>query len=336
MKPTDFAVCLARFFSDHLALQRNASPNTIRAYRDAFTLLLRYCRDHAGRDPERISLEQIDSAVVKDFLQHLERRGCSPRTRNQRLSAIHAFYRYLQVERPEFILQCQRILAIPMQRQPREPIPYLSPDDLAAVLSSPDLGTQDGRRDAVLLTLLYDTGARVQELIDLSVRDVRLDTPAQVRLTGKGRKTRAVPLMDGTAALLRRYMCEHRLDSPERADHPLFWNRRRERLTRSGIRYILRKHAESARLSRPTLPRRVSPHMLRHSKAMHLIQAGNDIVVIQAVLGHADIKTSAIYARANLEMTREALRKTDGNGPSKPTMPPWQCNPGLMEWLQAL
>lgn len=336
MKPTNFATCMARFFNEHLAMQRDASPNTIRAYRDAFTLLLRYCRDQENHDPERITLEQIRPKLIKRFLRHLEQRGSSSRTRNQRLSAIHAFFRYLLVERPEHMLQCQQILAIPMQNWSRKPIPYLSPDDLAAVLSSPNLGKMDGRRDAVLLTLLYDTGARVQEIIDLSIRDVRLEAPAQIRLTGKGRKTRTVPLMDGTTDLLRRYLHEHGIDAPEYADHPLFWNRQRRRLTRSGIRYILRKHTETARQNRPTLPQRVSPHMLRHSKAMHLLQAGNDIVIIQAILGHVDCKTSAIYARANLEMTREALHKTNANGPPKPILPPWQQNPSLMEWLRSL
>ena len=336
MKPTDFAAYLTRFFSEHLADQRNARPNTIKAYRDAFTLLLRHARDQCGVAPEHLTLNRLDVKLVRAFLRHLEERGVSARSRNQRLSAIHAFFRYLQVEQPERIMQCQQILAIPMQRWRREPVHYLSPDDLAAVLAVPDLALQEGRRDAVLLTLLYDTGARVQEIIDLSVRGVRVDAPMQVRLTGKGNKTRVVPLMEETANLLRSYIREHGLDHPERFDHPLFWNRRCERLSRSGVRYILRKHAETARQHRSCLPQRVSPHTLRHSKAMHLLQAGNDIVVIQAILGHADIKTSAIYAHANLEMTRRALEKTMNKGPLKPSIPSWHRNPGLMEWLNSL
>ena len=142
--------------------------------------------------------------------------------------------------------------------------------------------------------------------------------------------------MDETVNLLQRYMREHDLEAPKHTDHPLFWNRRGERFTRSGIGYILRKHVECARAHRQTLPQRVSPHMLRHSKAMHLLQAGNDMVIIQAILGHADIKTSAIYARANLEMVREALQKTGTNGPAKPSLPSWQRNSGLMEWLRKL
>lgn len=336
MRPTDFATQLARFFADYLASQRNVRPNTIKAYRDAFLLFLRFCREHRSHVPERLTLDHVDMELVRGFVRHLEERGSSARTCNHRLSAIHAFFRYLQVEEPQRILQCQQILAIPVQRWQRQPVHYLSPDDLAAVLAAPDLGTREGRRDAVLLTFLYDTGARVQELIDLSVRDIRLDAPSQVRLTGKGNKTRVVPLMEGTVTLMRSYLREHRLEAADRLDHPLFWNRRNERLTRSGVRYILRKHAATARCQRPGLPQGVAPHMLRHSKAMHLLQAGNNIVIIQAILGHADVKTSALYARANLEMTRDALEKTSGDVPPKPTLPSWQRDPGLMEWLRSL
>lgn len=336
MKPTDFATQLTSFFSDHLAAQRNASPNTVRSYRDVFTLLLRYCQDHRGRQPERLILDDIDTGLIREFLRHLEERGCSARTRNQRLSAIHAFFRYLQVEQPERMLQCQQILAIPMQRWNRGPVRYLSPNDLAALLAAPDLSRSEGRRDAVLLTLLYDTGGRVQELIELSVRDVRLDAPAQVRLMGKGGKTRVVPLMDETVLLMKRYFQEQRLDMPDRVDHPVFWNRRRERLSRSGVRYILRKHLEAARRERPNTTAHASPHTLRHSKAMHILQAGGDITVVQAILGHADIRTTAIYGRANLEMTRKALEKASSSGPDTPKLPPWKQDASLMEWLKRL
>ena len=213
----------------------------------AFKLLLYYCRDHHGRSVER-------------------------------LSALHAFFRYLQTEEPERMVQCQRILAIPLQR-----------------CAQPNLATPWGRRDAVLLSLLYDTAARVQELVDLSVGDVRLDTPAQIRLTGKGRKARVVPLLSATVALLSDYLEEQQLNRPERLAYPLFWNRRRERLTRSGIRYILVKYAHQARTQSRSLPRKITPHLLRHSKAMHLLHAGNPTTVIQAILGHADLRTTDIY-----------------------------------------
>jgi len=336
MKPTDLAVYLSRFFTDHLAGARSASPNTIKGYRDVFKLLLRHCRDQLGIPPDRLTLGGLSAEVIRNFLTALAQRPhhCA-RTRNQRLSAIHSFFRYVQSEDPAFLLQCQQVLAIPMQKAPARPVQYLHPDQLGAILAAPDLATAAGRRDAVLLCLLYDTGARVQEVIDLSVRDVRLDSPAQIRLMGKGRKTRVVPLMNSTVALLREYLREHDLQRPERVDAPLFWNRRHERLTRSGVRYILTQHAACARREQPGLPS-VHPHKLRHSKAMHLLQAGNPMVILQAVLGHADVRTSSIYARADIEMTRAALEKTSPAGPTQPSLPSWQANPGLMEWLRSL
>jgi integrase/recombinase XerD len=179
MKPTDFSAHLTNFLTHYLAAQRNLSPNTIMAYRDVFTLLLRFCRDVQGVALERLRLEQIDVSLVETFLDYLEReRKSSPRTRNHRLAALHAFFRYVQAEEPARMLQCQKILAIPLRRHARPTVAYLSKEELADILAQPDLRTPGGRRDAVLLSVLYDTGARVQELIDLSGGDVRLDTPA--------------------------------------------------------------------------------------------------------------------------------------------------------------
>ena len=336
MKPTDFASALTGFLGDFLPAQRNVSPNTIKAYRDTFTLLLRYCRDERSIPPDRLTLDHIDVPLVLKFLAHLETaRACSPSTRNHRLAVVHAFFRYLQTEDPGRILACQQILAIPRMRCARKSAEYLCVDDLAAILDQPDLSTTGGRRDAVLLSLLYDTGARVQELIDLSVRDVRLGAPARVHLTGKGRKTRVIPLMKATVDLVVEYKREHDLDRPERLDSPLFCNRRGDRLSRSGVRQILARHAETARRTRPTLQARISPHTLRHTKAMHLLQAGNPLTTVQAILGHADLRTSEIYARADLEMKRQALERA---GTSAVAIAPksWQDDRSLMGWLRAL
>src|SRR6201981_759662 len=243
MKPTDLSVHVTSFFTHYLAAQRNVSPNTIKADRDVFTLLLRFCRDVQRIAPEKLRLEQIDVSFVEAFLDYLEReRKSSPQTRNHRLAALHAFFRYVQAEEPARMLQCQKILAIPLRRHARPTVAYLSKEELGEILAQPDLQTSDGRRDAVLLSVLYDTGARVQELTDLSVGDVRFDPPAQIRLLGKGRKMRAVPLMGNTVQLLRSHMQENQLDRPEQLDKPLFQNGRHERLTRSGIRYILHKY----------------------------------------------------------------------------------------------
>jgi integrase/recombinase XerD len=336
MKPTDFSVHVTTFLTHYLAEQRNVSPNTIKAYRDVFTLLLRFCRDVQGIAPERLRLEQIDVSVVEAFLDYLEReRHSAPCTRNHRLAALHAFFRYVQSEEPDRMLQCQKILAIPQRRHARPTVGYLFKEDLAEILAQPDLRNRGGRRDAVLLSILYDTGARVQELIDLSAGDVRLDPPAQVRLMGKGRKMRAVPLMDKTVQLLRDHMHENRLDRPEQFDRPLFRNRRDQRLSRSGIRYILQKHVGKARSKRPSLNRTVTPHMLRHTKGMHLLQSGISPEMIRDFLGHVDVKTTQIYATANLEMKRIALERISDSSPVR-AIPSWQHNKNLLEWLRSL
>jgi len=336
MKPTDFSVHVTSFLTHYLGAQRNLSPNTIKAYRDVFTLLLRFCRDVQGIPPERLCLEQIDVPLVEAFLDYLEReRKSSPQTRNHRLAALHAFFRYVQAEEPARMLQCQKILAIPLRKHARPIVNYLSKEELAEILAQPDLRTPEGRRDAVLLSVLYDAGARVQELVDLSVGDVRLDPPAQLRLLGKGRKMRAVPLMGNTVQLLRDHIQENHLVGPEQFDKPLFQNARNQRLSCSGIRYILKKYLDKARDKRPSLNRTVSPHSLRHTKGMHLLQSGISLDMIRDFLGHADAKTTQIYARANLEMKRNALEKITESSPVQP-IPCWQQNKDLLDWLRSL
>jgi len=336
MKPTDFSMHVTDFLTHYLAALRNLSPNTIKAYRDVFTLLLRFCRDVRGIALERLSLAQIDAPLVEAFLDHLANdRHVSIPTQNHRLAALHAFFRYVQSEVPERLLQCQRILAIPLRRHARSIVSYLSKEYLAQVLAQPDLHTRAGRRDAVMLSVLYDTGARVQELIDLNAGDVRLDPPPQVRLMGKGRKMRAVPLMDATLELLREHRRENGLDRPEHADKPLFQNRQGERLSRSGVRYLLQKYVQPVRRDHPAFTQPVSPHSLRHTKGMHLLQSGVPLEIIRDFLGHVDVKTTEIYARANLEMKRKALEKVADVG-AIPKIPSWNQNKTLLEWLQSL
>ena len=336
MKPTNFSIHVTNFLTHYLGAQRNLSPNTIKAYRDVFTLLLRFCRDVRGIALEKLRLELIDVPLVEAFLDYLgTERNSSPRTRNHRLAALHAFFRYVQSEEPALLLPCQKILAIPQQRHARPTVTYLSKQELAEILAQPNLRTVEGRRDAVLLSILYDTGARVQELIDLSVGDVRLDPPAQLRLLGKGRKTRAVPLMESTIQLLRDHLRENRLDGPEQFDTPLFQNARQQRLSRSGIRYILQKYHVRAQTTCPSLNRTVSPHTLRHTKGMHLLQSGISLDMIRDFLGHVDVKTTQIYARANLEMKRNALEKITEPSPIRP-LPAWQQDKNLLDWLRSL
>jgi len=236
---------------------------------------------------------------------------------------------------PEHVALCQRVLAIPARRVNRGEPTSLTPLALAALLDQPDRSTRKGRRDVVLLSVLYDTGARVQELIDLRVRDVRMDAPATVQLTGKGRKTRLVPLLPGTARLLGQYLREEALLAPGRSEEWLFRNQRNGRFSRWGVRYLMQKYCDRARATCSAFPRRVTPHSLRHSKAIHLLQAGNPTVVIRDILGHADIQSTEIYARVDLEMKRRALEKAADTS-RRPALPPWHRKPDLLLWLESI
>ena len=261
---TDFAVSLRRFLTAYLAGLRGCSSNTVAAYRDTFKLLIIFFRDERSTPPQKLTLECIDAAAVVAFLNWLETtRHNSVSTRNQRLAAVSSFYRWMQTEDPTRMACCQDILAIPSKRQAEPGVNHLTIEQTRRLLAQPNRSTTRGRRDATLLATLYDTGARVQELADLTVRHVRLEAPALMTLTGKGRKTRHVPITDNTAALLGAYLAEHRLDLPGHEDDPLFFNQHHVKLSRGGIAWIIRKY--QARAGDPTLTTaEITPHTLRH------------------------------------------------------------------------
>src|SRR5208337_1307074 len=228
MKPTDFAKALSHYLSVYLPGQRNVSPNTIRSYRDTFKLFLSYCKHTLNLIIEDFSLKHMDEPLIVDFLSWLEQgRNNSITTRNQRLACIHGFCRFLQIEDPAGLSAYQKILAIPVKKAPKPAVNHLTSDALKLILAQPNLSKASGRRDLTMLSVLYDSAARVQELADLKVRDVRLDPPPIMTLTGKGRKTRQVPLMSNTESLLRQYMTETRLLQNGMQDYPLFFNRQR-------------------------------------------------------------------------------------------------------------
>ncbi len=309
MKPSDFSYHLTRYLTDYLAGQRNSSRNTLKTYRDTFKLFLVFCKNEKGIQPERLTLSKISDTLVREYYDWLEKtRGCSPISRNNRRTAINSFFKYVQIEAPEHLLLCQKILSIPKKRCTKPVIGYLTPDMLKLLLSMPDKANVYERRELVLMTVLYDTGARVQELCDLRVRDLRLESPAIVTLTGKGRKTRHVPLMKNTVSLLSRYLEDQRIENPYGCDRPLFMNRHHAAYTRKGISYILEKYEKRAREVSSLLPDfTISPHIFRHSKAMHLYQAGIDLIYIRDILGHVDIATTEVYARIDTERKRDAL-----------------------------
>lgn len=318
-----------------MAGERNLSPNTVLSYRDTFKLLLAYLRDEKGLSPERVTLGDIDKRTVLDFISWLKAvRGSSVSTCNQRLGAIHAFFEYVQYEMPEKIYSCQDVISTRMAKAPQSTINYLTLDGIRAILAMPDTTTKSGRRDAMILSLLYDTGARVQELADITVGDVRFSTPAIVRLVGKGNKARIVPLLHGTEALLREYMKDLPQQPYTDNNRPLFCNREKQKFSRWGISYTLKKYADAARTANPgIIPEKLSPHCFRHSKAMHLLQADVNLIYIRDLLGHTDVKTTETYARADSAAKREALERAN---PTKDLIqfPSWNADAGLMDWLQ--
>lgn len=337
MKPTDFAYYLSDYLSKYLPCTAGLSMNTIMSYRDTFSLLLVFCNTKKKLPPEKITLNHLNKVLVEEYLGWLETdRKCTASTRNVRLAAIHAFYRYLQLEFPDYLYQAQQILALPVKRVKKNTIEYLSLDAMQILLRIPDETTKEGRRDRVLLSLLYDSAARVQELADIKVSDVRVQSPSTVKLTGKGNKSRIVPLLKPMAILLEQYLIENKLLSPHTGNYPLFSNRSKYKLTRAGIAYIVNKYNDIAKdLSLGLFPDKLSPHGFRHSKSMHLLQSGVNLVYIRDFLGHVDIQTTEVYARIDGEMKRKALEKSSSNIVSE-KLPEWQSNPGLMNWLKNL
>ena len=336
--PTNFAYYLTQYLTQYLPGQLGASTNTIQSYRDTFTLLLRYLKTSKAIPPEKLTLEDFNKNLLNEFLTWLEEeRRSSISTRNQRLSALQAFFRYLQIESPSHLFLSQQMMSIPIKRGPKPVMNYLTLEGIRAILSAVDTSTLSGRRDFALLCLLYDTGARVQEIADCVVSDLRLMEPATLRLTGKGHKSRIVPLLSQTTVYLKQYIEGNHLNDPSMVSHPLFYNRKNEKLTRAGISYILQKYVEAARRSSPEhIPDQVSPHSLRHSKAMHLLQAGVNLVYIRDLLGHADIATTEIYARADSKMKRQALENTYKELKPIASDVSWQEDQDLMSWLQEL
>jgi len=337
MKPPVASVlsqALHGFFTDYLPRQRAMSPHTLHSYRDSLKLLLRFV---AGKkhDPSALTVEQLTVKQILAFLDHLEKgrenRTC---TRNVRLTAIHSFFRYLGGLYPEHLEQAQRVLSIPFKRTATREIQHLDLAEIQAVVKSIDRSTRDGRRDVVLVSLMFNTGARVSEIVGLKASDLRLTPPASVLLRGKGRE-RICPLWPETAHLIRTHLEELGVH-PDRPE-TIFRNHCGRSLTRFGVRLILRKHFRRAAMKTPSLKqKRLHPHSLRHSTALFLLRAGNDLSTIAHWLGHASINTTNKYLAFDLEAKRQALAK------AKPLLQPngktgaWRHNSKLIAWLEAL
>ena len=334
-QPNALARALRRFFAEHMPLTRGLSPHTVLCYRDAFALLLRFLASHKSQDVVDLDIVHLDPEGVVAFLHYLETsRGNCVHTRNARLAAIHAFARFLATQHPEHLEHCQRLLAVPFKRAPSHSVDYLEAEEVRAILDAVDRTTVAGRRDYTLLLVMFNTGARVQEVLDLRPRDLQLVRPLQARLFGKGRKERICPLWPRTAEVLQTLLTEAGVDAT--SSEQFFRNRRSGPLTRFGVRYILRKYAACAQSAAPGLARkRVHPHTIRHSAAVHLLQAGVDLITISHWLGHASVETTNRYAVVDLETKRAALAKAEPLSDDR-QLAVWRSDASILAWLEAL
>lgn len=336
---TDFAKHLENFFIKYLIGECNSSKHTIRAYRDAFTLLLIFMKDEKNINADNLQLKHLNRNVILDFLQWLEYKHKNEiSTRNQRYAAIRSFCKYLQYEEPMRISEWQNIRSIKLKKNISGSFSYLSIDAIKLLLDQVPLNSSGSRRDLALLALLYDSGARVQEIADLTPDSIRFDNPNTIRLVGKGNKQRIVPLQKEQTDLLKNYIQDFGLNKFGKEKSPLFSNRIGEKLTTAGITYVLKKYAVAARLQNADLiPSKISPHTIRHSKAMHLLQGGVNLVYIRDFLGHKSIQTTEIYARADSKQKREALESVYVNVlPESNTERSWEKNPKLKDFLKSL
>lgn len=337
--PATLAYIVSRFFQVYLPGERGFSSATVASYRDTFKQLLSFCRERYGKAPEKLSVPDISRETVLEFLGWIEAGGKSVSTRNQRLAAVKCFFRYVQYAFPEYLDTAEAVIQIRMKKQPEQTVNYMGVDGVACVLKQPDTRREAGYRDALMLTVLYDSGARVTEVTKIRVGDIRLQEPATILLHGKGSKDRIVPLSSKTAKLISSYLQQKNMQAAMFKDKYLFTNRSGGQLTRAGVAYILKKYVDMAREENPELiPRTFSPHCMRHSKAMHLLQAGVAIIYIRDFLGHESIKTTEVYAKADGKSKRAALDAAYSAALDDSQVPAssWNDDKDLMSFLKNL
>jgi len=338
-RPTNLGIGLQKFFHDYLPKLRGLSPRTTQSYRDSIVLLLKFLATHQSKTVDHLDLDDLTAETITQFLNDLEsQRNNSISTRNARLAgAMHTLTRFLAGLHPQNMAALQAILNLPFKRGTTSvPIEYVEENEVQALLASIDRRTISGRRDYALFALMFNIGARVQEIIDLRFLDLRLEPPCQVRLSGKGNKVRICPIWPQTARLLRDLRDE--AHAGEKSDSPVFVNRHGGRLTRFGVRYLLRKHIKAACRDIPILEsKRIHPHSLRHSTAVHLLKAGVDFATISHWLGHASLDTTMRYARSDLDLKRQALSQVfpEVLGVSSRRKDPLP-EASLFEWLRGL
>lgn len=339
--PIDFAKALQSFFEDYSLKERGFSTNTIRAYAITFCQLIDFFKEDQAIEAEDITLDHLCREKILLFLDWIEsKRECSVTTRNQKLAAICSFCKYMLYRDPQNMFKWKQILEIRVKRYEQKTIGFLSIEAIKVLLEQIDTSSAHGRRDLTLLSLLYNSGARVQELIDLTPSNLRYSKPYLLELKGKWNKNRLVPLNDAITGLLMKYIKENGLDHPLKMQSPLFFNSRGEKLTNPGITFIINKYVGMAKILRPELypdKIKVTPHVFRHSRAMHLLQSGVNLIYIRDLLGHVSIQTTEIYARADSKHMRAALEKAyEQIGIQEPTLKSWEKDPELKAYLKKL
>jgi len=329
-------IALKNFFYSYLPQLRGMSPHTILNYRDSLKLFLQFLIEQKNISPSELTIEKIEPDQVIGFLDYLEKtRGNGAGTRNIRLSALHSFFRYLAGKYPEHLNLSQRILTIPFKRTSTQAIEYLEFDEVMAVLKSIDRSKANGRRDYALLLFMFNTGARVQEVVDLKAKDLQLSKPFAVHIFGKGRKERICPIWPETAHVLREYLQEQEMDF--RKPLPIFLNHLGKPLTRFGIGYILKKYLhKAAKIQASLKKKRLHPHSVRHSTAVNLLKSGVDLTTITNWLGHASVNTTNKYATMDLEMKQKALARVKPLGDEIDPGFSWKENPDILAWLESL
>lgn len=335
-RPNLLATLLQSFIGNHLSSLRGMSSHTVQSYRDSLVLLLRFIASHKNCLASSLDLENLGPREIQAFLVHLEvERKNSISTRNIRLSALHSFFRFVASQHPDRLEHAQRILGIPFKRTGSRVIDYLEYEEIQKILSIIDQTTPKGRRDYTLLATMSNTGARVQEILDLRACDLQLSKPFQVQLTGKGRKQRCCPIWPQTAQLLSRLCIELHIDL--RSEGRVFQNCRAEPLSRFGVRYILNECFKRAQTSTPSLSsKRLHPHSMRHSTAVALLKSGVDLTTIGQWLGHADLNTTNRYAAIDLETKRKAIESIQPVENQGTYSQPWRHNDTILKWLEAL
>lgn len=334
-RQTDFAVCLNRFLMDYLPNKKGSSPRTIDSYRYSFIFLLEFYESILGIKPEKLDLSKVNyDSLLRYYSWLQDEKGVSVSTRNQRQAAINSFIHFLMHERPEYLSECQRILGIPVKKAPQKEISYLKTDGVSALMAAVDTKRTNGLRDYVMLMLLYTTGIRVSELITLRIRDVSLHEPYTLVVHGKGNKSRYVPLLKESVPIIQNYLDSYFKSGFIDTSRWLFLNHMKKPFTRQGVNHLISKYRDFAREEHPDLiPDDLSPHKMRHTAAMELVNSGVDLIYIRDMLGHVSVRTTEVYARTDAKLKREAIEAA-----SREIVPPeeavWDNDEDLKAWLK--